>query len=226
MAAPSLCVSRVPIFADLSHAEQLEVHDVARPRRTAGGEAVYRQGDRVSSLLVVNTGRLRLTKANREGGEQLIRVLEPGDFIGVDSFLTGSYPAHTATAMADTVLCEFRHADLGGLLGTYPEIGAAMLGSLATQLSHTEERLAAQTLEPVERRVAAYLLELPTRPHDRGLLIDLPLTKKDIASYLGTTPESLSRSLRALADAGVIDTVGARQVVVLDSFALEELLTA
>lgn len=224
MAKPSLCTSRVPIFAGLSYADQIEVHHLARPRQVGRGSIVYREQEPVASLLVVNTGRLRLTKANSDGDEQLLRVLEPGDFIGEESFLTGSYPGHSATAMADTLLCEFRHADLGELLGTFPAIGGAMLGSLATQLARTEERLAAQTLEPVERRVVNYLLELPTRPHDDGLLIELPLTKKDIASYLGTTPESLSRSLRALAEAGVIQTQGARAIVVRDSLALEDLL--
>ena len=210
MAKPSLCTSRVPIFAGLSYADQIEVHHLARPRQVGRGSIVYREQEPVASLLVVNTGRLRLTKANSDGDEQLLRVLEPGDFIGEESFLTGSYPGHSATAMADTLLCEFRHADLGELLGTFPAIGGAML--------------AAQTLEPVERRVVNYLLELPTRPHDDGLLIELPLTKKDIASYLGTTPESLSRSLRALAEAGVIQTQGARAIVVRDSLALEDLL--
>ena len=218
-----LCVSRVPIFAGLSEDEQREVHTVARPRRFEGGEIVYAEGDPTASLLVVNTGRLRLTRSNSEGAEQLLRVLEPGDFIGVESFLTGAHPGHSAIAMGDAVVCEFRHADLGGLLGSYPEIGAAMLAALAEQLSRTEERLVSQTLEPVERRVADYLLNLPAAADPRGLRIELPLTKKDIASYLGTSPESLSRSLRALADAGIIATEGARTVVVLDSFALGEL---
>ncbi|MEE6282148.1 Crp/Fnr family transcriptional regulator [Georgenia sunbinii] len=225
MPTPPLCVSRVPIFAGISPSEQVEVHALARPRRVARGEIVYLEGEPAASLIVVNTGRLRLTKANADGDEQLLRVLEPGDFIGVESFLTGSHPGHTATAMADAVLCEFRHADLAGLLGTYPEVGAAMLGSLAAQLSRTEQRLAAQTLEPVERRVVDYLLDQPTRPHDHGLLVELPLTKKDIASYLGTTPESLSRSLRALTDAGIIETAGVAGIVVRDSVALEELLS-
>lgn len=226
MSEPPLCVSRVPIFASLSAVEQREVHDVARPRRVAAGEAVYAEGAPVASLLVVNTGRLRLSKGARDGGEQIIRVLEPGDFTGVESFLTGSGPGHTATAMTDTVLCEFRHADLGGLLDTYPQIGAAMLGSLANELTRTQERLVAQTLEPVERRVADYLVGLPARPHPRGLRIELPMAKKDVASYLGTSPESLSRSLRALTDAGVVELEGARTVVVLDSFALSELASS
>ncbi|NLF03914.1 MAG: Crp/Fnr family transcriptional regulator [Actinomycetales bacterium] len=220
---PPLCVSRVPIFAGLSPAEQDEVHELARPRRVADGERVYTEGGPTASLLVVNTGRLRLTRSNRAGAEQLLRVLSPGGFVGVESFLTGAHPGHSATAMGDAVLCEFRHDDLGGLLDRYPEVGAAMLAALAEQLSRTEERLVAQTLEPVERRVAVYLVELPSRPDPRGLRIELPLAKKDIASYLGTSPESLSRSLRALAEAGIIAIEGSREILVLDPFALDEL---
>lgn len=223
MAVAPLCVSRVPIFAGLSAEEQHEVHALARPRRLADGQTAYSEGGKSASLLVVNTGRLRLSRSNSDGAVQLLRVLGPGDFVGVESFLTGARPGHDAAAMGDAVLCEFRHEDLGGLLARFPKIGAAMLSTLATQLSRTEERLVAQTLEPVERRVADYLLGLPAKPDPRGLRIELPLTKKDIASYLGTSPESLSRSLRALTQAGVIVAEGAREILVLDPAALDEL---
>ena len=223
MSVAPLCVSRVPIFAGLGPEEQHEVHRFARPRRLADGELAYAEGGPTASLLVVNTGRLRLSRSNSEGAEQLLRVLGVGDFIGVESFLTGAHPGHSATAMGDAVLCEFRHADLSRLLARFPEIGGAMLASVASELARTEERLVAQTLEPVERRVAEYLLGLPTAPDPRGLRIELPLAKKDVASYLGTSPESLSRSLRALAKAGIIATEGAREILVLDPFALNEL---
>lgn len=225
MSVAPLCVSRVPIFAGLDAAEQHEVHRFARPRRLSDGELAYTEGDATASLLVVNTGRLRLTRSNSEGAEQLLRVLGAGDFIGVESFLTGARPGHTAAAMDDVVLCEFRHADLASLLERFPTIGAAMLAALAEQLTHTEERLVAQTLEPVERRVAEYLLDQPTTPDPRGHRITLPLAKKDIASYLGTSPESLSRSLRALAQAGIIVAEGTRDILVIDPFALGELTT-
>ncbi|NKX92706.1 Crp/Fnr family transcriptional regulator [Sanguibacter hominis ATCC BAA-789] len=224
MSSLPVCVSRVPIFAGLTPVEQREVHDVARPRRLPDGETVYVEGDRVASLLVVNSGRLRLTRSSPDGGEHLLRVLDAGDFIGVESFLTGATPGHTATAMGATVLCEFRHADLQPLLDAHPGVGVAMLATLATQLSRTEERLTAQTLAPVERRLVGYLLDLPAQPHADGLLIELPLSKKDIASYLGTTPESLSRSLRALADAGIVESRGKRELLVRDAAALDDLV--
>lgn len=223
MTAPPLCVSRVPIFAGLSAEEQLEVHELARPRRLADGERVYAEGGPTASLFVVSSGRLRLARSSREGSEQLLRVLAPGGFVGVEAFLTGSRPGHSATAMGKTELCEFRHADLGRLLERFPRIGAAMLAALAEQLSRTEERLVAQTLEPVERRVADYLASLPASPAPRGLRLELPLAKKDVASFLGTSPESLSRALRSLAEAGVLETDGPRGILVLDPVALEEL---
>ena len=138
--------------------------------------------------------------------------------------------------MRNLVACYYRHAGRnaecfergsGALKSAARRDGPryVVLRQVLQQLARTEERLVAQTLEPVERRVADYLMSLPARPTERGLLVELPLPKKDVASYLGTSPESLSRSLRALAQAGIIETRGAREVLVVDSFALGELTT-
>src|SRR5690606_41535904 len=100
------CVSRVPIFAGLSPLEQDEVHEVARPRRVHDGELGYSEGDPSAHLLVVNTGRLRLTRPNRDGAEQLLRVLDARSFVGVESFPTEAHPGHISAAMRETWLCE------------------------------------------------------------------------------------------------------------------------
>lgn len=212
-----LCVARVPLFQALSHDEQLDVAGVARPLQVARGESIYSAGDDVSQLMVVHTGRIKISRISAEGQEQIIRVLEPGDFVGESAFLNGGRPDHFATALETGSMCVFRHEDLGQLIGQHPSIGLRMLQGVSRRLDATEERLAAVTSVEVGGRLARYLVDLPAKRSGRDTTrVRLPLAKKDIASLLDTTPESLSRQLRRLQDAGVIELEGARGIRIVD----------
>lgn len=224
--ANDLCVAKVPLFQGLSYEDQLEVARVARPVRRARGEQVYSQGEDVSQLMVVHTGRLKISRTSMDGHEQLIRVLGPGEFIGEAAFLTGAHPDHGATVLDNVELCVFRHADLGQFLSTHPSIAVRMLEGVSRRLGETESRLAAVITGNVSSRLADYLVGLPVQrgPGGRDQVV-LPLAKKDIASLLDTTPESLSRQLRALSDAGVIEQGASRRITIMDRAALQELVT-
>ena len=224
--APELCVALVPLFQGLSTEEQFEVARVAHPTQIDSGQQVYGARSDVSQLMVVHTGRVKVSRINPAGHEQIIRVLGPGDFIGESAFLTGTRPDHAATALENAELCVFRHEDLGRLVAKHASIGIRMLQSLSLRLGEAENRLAAVISGDVSSRLADYLLTLPAR-HTRGANaeVELPLTKKDIASLLDTTPESLSRQLRALTDAEVISQGPEGRVTILDVDALSALAT-
>ena len=212
-----LCVARVPLFQALTHEEQLAVADLARPQRVAKGDRIYSAGDDVSQLMVVHTGLLKMSRISVDGQEQIIRVLEPGEFVGESAFLNGGRPDHYATALEQGSMCVFRHQDVGALIARHPSVGLRMLQGVSRRLEQTEERLAAATSVEVGGRLARYLVDLPAHHESDGAVtLRLPLAKKDIASLLDTTPESLSRQLRRLQDAGVIDQRGPREVRLLD----------
>nr|WP_255622813.1 Crp/Fnr family transcriptional regulator [Tessaracoccus sp. OS52] len=167
-------------------------------------EAIYTAGSDVSQLMVVHTGRLKITRISAEGHEQIVRVLEPGDFVGESAFLSGARPDHHAVALDDGSMCVFRHADVGKLVERHPSVGLRMLQGISQRLEETEARLASVISGDVSSRLADYLMSLPAKRGPGGLSVKLPLAKKDIASLLDTTPESLSRQLRRLADSGVV----------------------
>lgn len=212
-----LCVARVPLFQALSHEEQVAVAELAKPTKVGRGDRIYSAGEDVSQLMVVHTGLLKISRISAEGQEQIIRVLEPGEFVGESAFLNGGRPDHFATALEAGSMCVFRHQDVGVLIARHPSIGLRMLQGVSRRLEQTEERLAAATSVEVGGRLARYLVDLRThREADGTVTVRLPLAKKDIASLLDTTPESLSRALRRLQDAGVIDQQGPRAVRLLD----------
>ncbi|WP_131104133.1 Crp/Fnr family transcriptional regulator [Ornithinimicrobium sufpigmenti] len=211
-----LCVARVPLFAPLSHEDQLDVASVARPVTVTKGDQIYAPGSREAQLMVVHTGQVKISRISADGHEQIVRVLGPGDFVGESAFVTGARPDHFASALEDGSMCVFRHADLGRLIEDHPGVGMRMLQAVSRRLEETEQRLAAAVSGDVAARVAGYLLGLPGEHVDGRLQVTLPLAKKDIASLLDTTPESLSRQLRRLTETGVIDQPGGRTVVLAD----------
>lgn len=216
-----LCVARVPLFQGLTRAQQVEVSGFAHSTRLGPVEQVYSAGSDMSQLLVVHTGTIKIARSSIDGNEQIIRVLGPGDFIGESAFLTGTRPDHAAIALEDAQLCVFRHADLARMVEKHPSIGLRMLQGMSRRLEDTEARLASVVTSDVGARLADYLLSLPASADHRGARdVTLPLAKKDIASLLATTPESLSRHLRRLRESGVVAQRDRSRLTITDIDAL------
>lgn len=223
---PDTCVSRVPVFASLSPDDRRRVAGLARPASLRAGEAAWSPDDDVARLMVVHTGRLKVVRVSADGSEQLVRVLGPGEFTGETAVFTGRRPDDHATALDGCRLCVFRHDDLEALIRTHPEIGLRMLATVSERLADTEYRLNALTSRDVESRLADYLLGLPTTWRDGGAVVTLPLAKKDVASLLDTSPESLSRSLTSLAAQGLITVGPGRSVGLIEPDRLQRLVDA
>lgn len=215
------CVARVPIFADLSPEEQDQVAAFARPLQVSRGAIVYMAGSDLHRLLVVHRGRIAMRHLTADGREQVVRVLEEGDVVGEAAFVTGAQPDHEAVATADSELCMLDHADLVELVRRHPRIAVRMLQSVTERLVRAERMLTAFGTTGVETRLAAWLLDQPAVDDGGRRMVVLPMAKKDIASFLGTTPETLSRRLADLAREGVIGLAGRRGILLLDTPELE-----
>ncbi|EYR65279.1 CarD family transcriptional regulator [Actinotalea ferrariae CF5-4] len=178
----------------------------------------------MSQLMVLHTGRVKIFRLSADGSEQIVRVLGPGEFTGETSVFTGHRPDDYATALEDSQLCVFRHDDLKALIREHPEIGLRMLATVSERLSETEHRLNSLTSRDVESRLADYLLGLPSTWRDRVATVSLPLAKKDVASLLDTSPESLSRALSSLAAQGLIVIGAGRSVSITHPDRLQRLV--
>lgn len=225
MSENELCVARVPVFQGLTPQEQLRVADFARPVLARKGEIVYAPGQPASRLLVMHSGRVKISRGAANGQEQILRTVTDGDVVGERAFLTGHRPNDLAVALEDSRMCVFDHGDLAVLLRDYPDISQRMLRTLSDRLSSLERLLAAITSSDVSARVAAYLLDLPGVIRGGAAMVRLPMAKQEIAAYLGTTPETLSRRLAALSASGLIELHGRRDVTILDVDALEHVAT-
>ena len=221
------CVRRVPIFSGLTEQQQDLVATMARPRVLDDGELIHGVGERTGTMFVVHSGTIKVSRILPSGRKQLLRVVKPGDTLGEHAFLTGSATMEEAESIDESRLCAFIHEDLATLIQRYPDIAHRMLRTLGQRLAHTEHRLTLNT-QSVEVRLADYLLQQPLIRQPaagvRTMQIRLPLNKKDIASLLGTTPESFSRALGRLRARGLV-SIAEDVVTLLDPDELELLVT-
>lgn len=218
------CVSQVPLFSGLSPDAQQAVGSYAHPSHLAKGQLLHSPGSDLAQLFVVHGGRLKVVRVTAGGFERLLRVAEPGDVIGENAFLTGQRPDTYVEALQDTSMCTFRHQDLAHLMASHPTIGMQLLQTLSIRLDEAERSLSHHAVG-VPARLADYLLELPSRSDPRGFVVTWQLSKREVASYLGTTPESLSRALATLESLGLIVGESRRSTILLDVDGLEQLAT-
>lgn len=214
------CVSTVPLFSGVDEEDRHRIAErvITRPYRR--GEVVYAAGD-TPGLQIVHSGRVRQSRLLENGNEQLLRVLSPGDFTGEHALLSDQPVTSLAVAATDAEVCSLSRADMDRFLADYPRVALTMLRSVSGRLEATERQVAEITGRSVESRLGEYLVaaagEADAAP---GTEYRLPMPKKDLASYLGTTPETLSRRLHALADRGLIGLGRGNRVTVLDESAL------
>jgi len=209
------CVSMVPIFNHLEVDQMDEIMTTIKPGHYKKGEIVYRAGDKSDSLYIVSSGKIRIYRLSKSGKEQLVRILTAGDFTGELALFSESIHESYAEAMEETEVCMITRSDLQEFLIKFPSISLKILSEFSIRLEKSEKQATRVSTEKVETRIALFLAEC-IDSETQSMEFVLPMSKKDSASYLGTTPETISRKLTELEDAGYIKQKAHRKIKVLD----------
>ena len=213
-----LCISIVPIFNHLNASEMQEIVKQTKSVSHRRGHTIYRASEPSDGLYIVHKGRVKIYRLSDNGKEQLVRILEPGDFTGELSLFTASIHDAYAEALEPVELCIMGRENFQQFLLKYPAIALKVLSEFSTRLAKTEQQAARIAMESTETRVAMYLADqVEEQQHGN---ITLPMSRKDLASHLGTTPETVSRKLTDFENAGWIKQRGQRDIVIIDLDAL------
>lgn len=196
-----VCAELVPLFNHLDRESLVQISNISRHRRFRRGETVFSPNEH-AGLLILARGRVKVYQLSASGKEQLLRVLEPGDFIGEDT-LFGQGTAETfGEALTEIEACTISRTEFMELLKAYPAISLKLLEAYSHRLSEAERLLTRTATESVSARLELYLMDLAKVAGSNT--VTLPLTMKELAAFLGTTPETVSRRLRQLEEAGSI----------------------
>lgn len=208
------CVSLVPIFNHLDCEQMAEIRTVMKSTNFKRGETIFRAGDQADTLYIVNKGKIRIYRLSESGKEQLVRILNPGDFTGELAIFKKDFHESFGETLEETNICMIRQSDLQELLLKIPSISLKILAEFSQRLEQSEKQTARVATEKVETRLALFLAECLS--NDRTNEFTLPMSKKDLASYLGTTPETISRKLSDLESLGYIEQKKHKKIKIID----------
>jgi CRP/FNR family transcriptional regulator len=187
-------------------------------------QTIYHQGEHAASLYVVKTGSVKSCLTAPDGVEQVVAFHLPGDLFGLDGLERRRRPS-AAIALEHTTVCELPLADVEALCRKFPSLLHWMLAAFSRDIGAEQDLHLTLGQRSAERRVAVFLAELSRRRKQRGFPGDdltLSMSRHDIASYLGVSPETVSRVFSSLQERGII-TVERRLVRIIDPPKLAEL---
>jgi CRP/FNR family transcriptional regulator len=216
-------LARVPVFEELGPAELSAVADVAVPRGFEPGEAVFREGDESSTCYVVRSGRARAIREHGDGRQITLATFGPGDIFGELAMFDDERRSATVEATEELATLAIAGPDMRRLMRAHAEIAAKLAVSLVRRLRGANERLARQSFQTVQSRVAAALEQLVEQARADGAGdrdVTITATQADVAKLAGSSRESASRFLAVLERAGVIEQ-GRGRLTVHDPAALQ-----
>ena len=211
------------LLAHLSEEDRAEVIAAGSQMHLKRNQVLFNEGESADAIFALLEGRMKLVRYSEKGRELLIHLVKPGQtFAEAALFGTGTFPA-TAEAVEASLCWRLPREKLIGLLQTRPELGLAMLASMAMWTRRLAGKLQLLTQRRVEERLAVYLFArtggaLPSP----GDAVPLGAPKHLVAAQCGTAPEVLSRTFKKLEEAKILK-VGSDHVVVLDPAKLRDL---
>jgi CRP/FNR family transcriptional regulator len=215
----SAVLKNIPLFAGLSGSDLDALQQITRVRECPRGELLFSEGERADGFYVVLDGKVKVYKLSNEGKERILHVIHPGGtFAEAAIFGNGLFPAYAEPLLPSRLLFIPREGFLALLEGN-SRIAINMIVGLSRFLRQFAQQIEELTFKDVPSRLARYLLDLAK---GRPTTVELPISKSQLASNLGTVSETFSRTLRKLSDDDLI-RVNGKRVEILDVERLEEL---
>jgi len=212
-------LKNVPLFAGLSEPDLDDLMAIVRINQHPRGELLFSEGEKAAGFFIVLDGKVKVYKLSPEGKERILHVIQPGGtFAEAAIFGEGLYPAYAEPLQVSKLLFLPKDAFLA-LLRDNSRISINMIAGLSKFLRQFANQIEDLTFKDVPSRLARYLMDL-----SRGTkrTVELPISKSQLASNLGTVSETLSRTLRKLSEDDLISVSG-KTVEIIDFDRLEEL---
>ena len=199
---------RIPLFREFNEEQLAQVLATVSERRFAKHQFVVREGEPGDTFFIIANGSVAVTRIGPDGRETILSILKEGDFFGEMSMFDSSLRSASIKTLTDVEVGAVRRDDFMGLIDTNPQIGKLLVIELSDRLRQANALIAATTSQDIRARLAALLLNLAEQfgeAVDNGTRITLRLTNQEMANMIGTTRETVNRTLNRFWDDRLVD---------------------
>lgn len=220
------CASKASIFSILEEPQLKEITGKINRRTYKKGEIIFFEGDISDKLYVINSGKVKVFKYTKEGKEQILYIVSSGDFLGDLSLLKKDEFKFNAEALEDVSICQLTKDDFDAVVRENPEIALKILEVLYERIFKLENLVQSLSTKDIETRISGLLLGLIKdfgEPQGNIIKLELPLSREDMANYIGVTRETISRKLNSMQEEGIITLQGNKTIILNDLEYLEDL---
>jgi len=210
-------LKKIPIFSFLNDEELKEIQSYLIRERFKKKEEIFSEGDHPEWFYILLNGTVKITKLSYDGKEIIIELISPPDFFGGLAVLKGfPYPAN-AIAMEDAEVLRVSRHDILMIIDRFPNVMHNITLNLGDRIREFHDTLKNIALQKVESRIASLLLKLADKSglksKQEEVVIDIKLTKQDIAEMVGTTVETAIRVMSKFKKSGYISEKNGRFVI-------------
>jgi len=216
---PLEVLKKVPLFASLPEQELAAFAELVRERSYPRGSVILFEDDQGDALFLLADGQVKVVLIGEDGREVILSVLREGSFFGEMALLDDQPRSAHVIAMEDSSLLVLRREDFQARLRQSPEVAIALLRELAGRLRRADEKIGGLVLLDVNGRVADLLLRMADE--EGGIHITRKITHHVIAQMIGSSRETVSRTMRDFVDKGWIQ-VGRKDIQLINRAALEQ----
>lgn len=210
------------IFKSLTDKEYSDVLESGSRLILQPRTILFHQGDSAVNVILVNRGRLKLTKLNEQGKEVILRYIGTGELTAAVAVIKNwNYPV-SAESIEETEATLWDRPAMMQMMQRYPDITINLLNIILERIDDLQSRYLEVCTEHVDQRIARSLLRIMRRAGSKtnsGIQIDMPLSRQNIADYSGTTLYTVSRTLSAWEKKGWIKS-GREQITITNPHSL------
>src|SRR5471030_6542 len=208
---------RIPLFKDFEDAELTLIASAVTNRRFSKHQFIVREAEPGDTFFIIVSGSVSVCRIAPDGRETILSILKEGDFFGEMSMFDSSLRSASIKTLTETEVGAIRQADFLILLDRNPRIGRSLVIALSERLRAANALIAATTSQDIRARLASLLLNFGEQFGERvenGTRITLRLTNQEMANMIGTTRETVNRTLNRFWDDKLVDMRTAHVIIV------------
>jgi CRP/FNR family transcriptional regulator len=214
-------ISAIPLFNGLPDDQLSAIRQIAVEKQYNKGQTIFSEEDETKGLFVVVDGRVKIYKVSSEGKEQILHIIEVGQSFGEVTVFTGQQMPANAQSLTKSRLLLFPRSAFVGLVTANPSLALNLLAIMSKKLRQFAVQIENLSLKEIPARLASYLIYLAEEQGSADA-ITLNVSKGQLASLLGTIPETLSRIFAKLSGQNLIRVEGPK-ITLLDLQGIEDL---